>query len=291
MRLCGLLVVLTVIGCVPAQEREPERNQGTTQRLARAVGQTGADVDADQLPTDQVKAELVSMKSSWVFPPDTSRPQVGVELVPAKGWHIYWLNPGDSGLPTRFELRQKERLLEHQARMPVPKRKVSPGDIVSYAFDGATQFFIQSSQAKISETLAVTAHWLACAETCIKGSKTVRVEPILSEQSDWVSTTGDEIQAAWAALPLTRHLNWKRERGMLIYEGPPQARLELFPHTELYRRLDGHTQPYCLRNRCQLPFSVLSNSEQNTQLLATLQIKTPTSNQAYHTDIMKGIKP
>ena len=237
------------------------------------------------------KRDLVGMSASWAMIDEAKVAQVVVELVPVKGWHIYWLNPGDSGLATSIELKQNERSLTSRVRMPVPKRKVSAGDIVSFAFDGPTRFFVAAEALRTTASVTVTAGWLACADVCIKGSKTLELSALDADPKKSAVSVITTQRQDWAALPIERTLNWNKRQQQLVFEAPVGAQVTLYPHKELFRRLDGHDAPYCHNNQCQLPAAVVAEQEPSTQLLATVQIKTSTSSKAYQTDILKGYTP
>ena len=52
-----------------------------------------------------------------------------VELRVEEGWHIYWTNPGDSGLPTRLTFPEQTGLDFGPVQYPLPDRFVAPGEI------------------------------------------------------------------------------------------------------------------------------------------------------------------
>ena len=180
-------------------------------------------VETDPAVETTPTRNLVTMSTSWVVIDEAKTAPVVVELVPAKGWHIYWLNPGDSGLATSIELKQNQRWLTSRVRMPVPKRKVSAGDIVSFAFDGPTRFFVAAEALTNTASVTVTAGWLACADVCIKGSKTLELAALKSDQKKPVTSIITEQRQDWDALPIERTLAWNKSQQQLVFEGPVGA--------------------------------------------------------------------
>ena len=229
----------------------------------------------------------VAMSVRWVDMRPHTAPQLVVDLKPIKGWHIYWKNPGDSGLPTTFEVRQAGKVVPHRVRMPVPSRKISPGSIVSYGYEGSTLFFVEPDDHRRDRSTLVRAQWLACAETCIKGAKTLKAAPLVPTQEP----IDGRVLEAWKRLPIQRTLAWRRVEKSLVFLGRKDARIELFPHTELHRRLDGHATKYCSKNRCELPAFILSEEPENQPLLATVSVSSASSVESFQTDILKGIAP
>jgi len=89
---------------------------------------------------------------------------VGVHYRIAAGWHIYWENPGQSGLATSATLEGAD------VRGPVfpgPERFVLPGGIVNNGYEhDATLLF----RVLDGESVHVSTRWLVCREECTPGS-------------------------------------------------------------------------------------------------------------------------
>lgn len=99
----------------------------------------------------------------------------------APGWHIYWVNPGMSGIATRLKLAAPDGFELGPVRYPGPKRFISQGDIVSYGYDGEALLVVTAvTPATVDPTspatFTATARWLACAEACIPGKRRLSLE-------------------------------------------------------------------------------------------------------------------
>ena len=94
------------------------------------------------------------------------------------GWHTYWKNPGDAGLPirTEFWLDGVETTPE-ALEWPVPKKFLENGDIVAYGYDGAYSLFFRLPRSAFegSRVLKIRSRWLVCAHICIPGEKTLEL--------------------------------------------------------------------------------------------------------------------
>ncbi|MEN2711772.1 protein-disulfide reductase DsbD family protein [Sphingomonas sp. NPDC092331] len=72
---------------------------------------------------------------------ESDRPAPGSEVtlalaaVPEKGWHAYWLNPGDAGLPARAEWTLPKGTGIGEIRYPVPERLTIAG-LMNYVYEG-----------------------------------------------------------------------------------------------------------------------------------------------------------
>jgi thiol:disulfide interchange protein len=127
-----------------------------------------ADVPPD--PKDLVKAELVAEKTS-VAPGSTL--WIDLHLTIKPGWHIYWRNPGDSGLPTTIEWNLPSGFAAGPISWPTPEHFVQ-GGIGNFGFAGSADLLVPISVAKEvtaggTAVLSAEASWLACAEICIPG--------------------------------------------------------------------------------------------------------------------------
>ena len=48
------------------------------------------------------------------------------------GWHIYWIEPGNGGLPTRVKFTLPDGFTVGELRFPVPIQFQQPGNVVGY---------------------------------------------------------------------------------------------------------------------------------------------------------------
>ena len=96
--------------------------------LMTAVTACGA-VSAPERDAHPVEARLVA-DATAVRPGQTFT--IGVELKMKPGWHVYWKNPGDAGLPVSAELSGPEGFRFGEVQWPVPIEFVQPGDVVGY---------------------------------------------------------------------------------------------------------------------------------------------------------------
>ena len=117
-----------------------------------------------------VEARLVA-DTTAIVPGQSFR--VGLHLRMAPGWHTYWENPGDSGLPTEFTFPSPPGFEVGPVVWPLPQRIVEPGDVVVYAYKGEVLLVrTVTPPAQIAETsvgFRAEAKWLVCEAICIPG--------------------------------------------------------------------------------------------------------------------------
>jgi len=101
---------------------------------------------------------------------------VAVELTMADGWHTYFVNPGDAGLPTDVEWTLPEEWIVDSLRWPVPATYGEPPE-VTYGYEGRLLLLARITPptfvADDSVRLDARVSWLACKEMCIPGSADV----------------------------------------------------------------------------------------------------------------------
>ena len=125
---------------------------------------------AATLPPHPVSARLVAEARS-IAPGGTL--WVDLHLDIAKGWHVYWRNPGDSGLPTEIAWQLPTGFTAGDIAWPVPERFVL-GTIGNYGYSGAVDLLVPitapAAQAPDATAhLGADANWLVCSDICIPG--------------------------------------------------------------------------------------------------------------------------
>ncbi|MFM8346340.1 MAG: protein-disulfide reductase DsbD family protein [Betaproteobacteria bacterium] len=118
--------------------------------------------------TDQVRAELV------VHAPEGLRPGtpawLGLKIVHKKGWHTYWLNPGDSGLPTQLQWTLPPGLKAGEIDWPVPHR-LPIGPLMNHGYEGTlllqVPLVVEQPLPEQTLTIGLRADWLVCEDVCI----------------------------------------------------------------------------------------------------------------------------
>jgi thiol:disulfide interchange protein len=113
-----------------------------------------------------------------VFAPDSIEAGLHFKLDP--GWHVYWLNPGDSGLPPTVKWTLPPAFRAGELQFPTPKR-LPLGPLMDFGYETEVMFPIQI-QADASfkpgqrATLAAKVDWLVCREVCIPGKANLTLD-------------------------------------------------------------------------------------------------------------------
>ncbi|RYG24401.1 hypothetical protein EON82_10850 [bacterium] len=122
-----------------------------------------------------------------------------VEITTDPHWHVYWRNPGDSGVPTRIAWSAPKGWRVEPLEFPTPQR-FEPGGITSYGYEGKTHFLAKVTPSKTPGTLSANVKWLVCSDACIQGGATVKAMVVLGPQAS-PSKAAAALRKAQAALP------------------------------------------------------------------------------------------
>jgi len=154
------------------------------------------------------------------------------------GWHGYWLNPGDAGLPMEVQWKLPAGWSVESLRYPVPTRLLVSG-ITNYVYekDYAVLTRLHAPEgAKGRQEIAANLRWLACTEkVCVpeEGSVRIAIDVGAAEASD---PRFDQWRQALPR-PLSSAGLFGTENGILSVAVPLPASLQvdepyIFPITE-----------------------------------------------------------
>jgi len=122
------------------------------------------------------------------------------------GWHTYWLNPGDAGLPTTIDWRLPPDFKAGPILWPQPKR-IAYGPVVDYGYENEVllpvDIDVPSTVARGTDlVIAAHASWLVCSDTCIPEDADLSISvPVAAETEpdpDWA----ERLASVRARLPL-----------------------------------------------------------------------------------------
>jgi len=157
---------------------------------------------ASPVKTPHVEAELVTERTAFV--PGTAT-TVALRLKMADGWHTYWRNPGDSGLPTTIAWALPAGVTAEPIAWPAP-HPLPVGPLVNYGYEGEVLLLTElliGGDAPLGTmlTLNARADWLVCKETCIPDGADLTLTLPVSDRSDPYPQWGAAIATTRGALP------------------------------------------------------------------------------------------
>jgi len=176
--------------------------------LALACISTSSIVLAEPVLTDHAEADLHAYRSHAV--PGESL-QIALRLRPEQGWHTYWRNPGDSGLPTTLDWTAPEGIAFSAIQWPRPET-FRLANIVNYGYGEETLHVVDMqvpADWPVGEpiTISANANWLICSDICVPETGTVALTvPTAAEPAPVDSVWGSVFDSAFEAIP--RAVDW-----------------------------------------------------------------------------------
>ena len=174
---------------------------------ARAVPMADVDAPADEAANPYagaVTARLLSDAES-IAPgvPFT----VALEITMAPGWHTYWENGGDAGLPTSVEWTLPEGFEAGPLLFPVPHRYEEEGDLVTFGYADRVRLLTEitpAANAAIGTRAEIhgAVSWLQCKDLCVPGEADVSVRlPVESAPRPAAASVLAALEEARGTLP------------------------------------------------------------------------------------------
>ena len=119
-----------------------------------------------------------------------------------EGWHTYWKNPGDAGLPSSFKFSSSDKkpIVLKAYEWPVPEKHIEAGDILTIGYEGLQHFFFDDVKGAVDVHITL----LICKDICIPGEADLRLEKDQSSAANrkgWSPYSVSELQNAFKNLP------------------------------------------------------------------------------------------
>ncbi len=191
-------------------------------------------------PVPDVKVELIADTTS-VAPGQKFHLAVVFEI--PRGWHIYWKNPGDSGLETAVGVTAPKDFAVGNVLYPGPERLEMPGGVVNFGYEGSTALFVPVEAPAalprgVTLEFVARASWLACKEICVPGEAETRLTlSVRDAGAEGATANAGRLEPYRKKLPrpletaegVRVSFEGPRERPTLGVEASRAEALELFP--------------------------------------------------------------
>lgn len=124
---------------------------------------------AAQAPPQHARVELLTRQEAASPGTDV---ELGVHFVLEPGWHIYWVNPGDSGQPPVLKWQLPAGATADAIEWPRPERMQPSSQLVDFGYHDDVLLPVtihtgSSAAVGSSINIAAEARWLVCREVCI----------------------------------------------------------------------------------------------------------------------------
>ncbi len=130
---------------------------------------------------------------------------VAVRLTLDAGWHTYWSNPGDAGLPLEVKWTLPAGVTAGPLQFPTPRLTPQP-PLMSYGYENEVLVLTEltvPANITIGSSLAIAgkAEWLACAEICLPAAGPLSLSLPVSSSPGSTTKWASALAATRAQLP------------------------------------------------------------------------------------------
>jgi DsbC/DsbD-like thiol-disulfide interchange protein len=183
---------------------------------------------------------------------------VGLHFQIEKGWHIYWINPGDSGEPPQVEWNLPPGFRAGPLEWPTPRR-IEDHSLIDYGYQDEVLLPVEihppTSLGRGRDIgLGAAIHWLVCREACVPGRAALSLTLPVQKQppgqpSRWHSLFARTRTSLPKATPkqwrLTANLEGRRFH-LDINTGRREAKAAFFPlePNQIENAAPQHVSPY-----------------------------------------------
>jgi DsbC/DsbD-like thiol-disulfide interchange protein len=139
---------------------------------------------------------------------------LGLKFDLEKGWHIYWMNPGDSGEPPRVKWDLPAGITAGAIEWPTPHRLGTPS-IVDFGYEDEVMLIAPlhadaSMAGHEPVQVGAAVKVLVCREMCIPGKAQLSLTlPVKPDAPAADAQTAESFAAARRILPRKARGNWK----------------------------------------------------------------------------------
>lgn len=144
--------------------------------LGLAFGGVALAASLGQSPWIDQTNSKVRLVSGTLTSDDSSAIYAGVQLRMEPGWKTYWRNPGDSGVPPRFDWSGSKNLNSAEVLYPAPHRFADAGGTaIGYKSDVLFPVKITPERSGEPVKLALAFDYGLCKDLCIPNEVTLGV--------------------------------------------------------------------------------------------------------------------
>jgi DsbC/DsbD-like thiol-disulfide interchange protein len=179
--------------------------------LGAALSLCAASARAEGTPIPHGTLELVA-EHQWIAAGQTIH--LGLHFQLEKGWHIYWVNPGDSGEPPRVKWQLPPGVSVGDVEWPTPRR-LGTSTIVDFGYEDDVMLIVPMHAAASMATQGLAqvraeVKVLVCREMCIPGKAQLSLTlPVKSRAPVPDARNADLFAAARKALPRPAPASWR----------------------------------------------------------------------------------
>jgi DsbC/DsbD-like thiol-disulfide interchange protein len=165
---------------------------------------------------------------------------LGVHFLLEPGWHIYWINPGDSGQAPVLKWELPAGFTAGEIEWPRPGRMQSTPELADYGYHDQTllmvPIIVPKSWTGPAANIGLDAKWLICREICLPDHAQLHLSLPLAAKAAIDPASAAIFAGTQKLLPKPLPAGWKAsaESGknafvLALRTGKPITKAEFFP--------------------------------------------------------------
>lgn len=146
--------------------------------IALAIGQRTTSLAGKSVKGEKKHHTSVQLVSSVKSVTPGSEFTVGILMKMDRGWHTYWKNSGEAGLPTVVKWKLPEGFTAGEIRWPLPHKYNETGEVLTYGYADENMLLVDirvpaTAASLSSAVLHANVEWLECENICVPGNASV----------------------------------------------------------------------------------------------------------------------
>ena len=167
-------------------------------------------------------------------PAGSNQVLLGVHFSLEKDWHIYWVNPGDSGLPPTLKWQLPTGFSAGEIQWPRPE-KLKRSTLADYGYQDDVIFLVPlhipaGAKNGSSPQIGLQAKWLICREVCIADHADLHLSlPASSGATATLTEAQKRLPKPWPRAWKASAISNKDDFVLSIQSGSPIKAVEFYP--------------------------------------------------------------
>ncbi len=115
------------------------------------------------------KLQLLTGTTATVEGSDQHPLMMGIDVMLAQGWKVYWRTPGDAGQPLTIDWKQSTNISDMKMEWPVPTRYVEEFGLEVFGYKDEVVFPLEVTRADPTQAAHVKLmlHYAVCSDICV----------------------------------------------------------------------------------------------------------------------------
>lgn len=181
----------------------------------------------------QARAPHIDVSLHYVKMNNSNTYRLGLLFKPDPGWHVYWRNPGDTGMAPQVAWKLPKDASISELHWPFPEQ-IPVAHLVNYGYHDAALLTAELELvAGAPIDISAQANWLVCQESCVPGEAALTLSLDSSRDVDEEKKDYELFRHWQPAMPAELSL---LQSGASVVDG--HLKLELYATSLLFKNAE-----------------------------------------------------